>query len=106
MSELSALVVGARLASAVCTTEVVVVQVRDANAVIECGGAPMVPAGAPSAGAGTPDPAFAGGTLIGKRYGGPDAPVELLCVKPGAGSLSANGVVLEQRSAKPLPASD
>jgi hypothetical protein len=106
MSDTPALTPGARLASAVCSTEVVVVQASDPNAVVECGGEPMVAAGSASAGSGTPRSGFDTGTLIGKRYGGPDAPVELLCVKAGAGTLSVNSTVLELRSAKPLPASD
>jgi hypothetical protein len=97
---------GARLASSVCTTEVVVVRVADPQVVVECGGMPMRPAGTPSTAAAVPRPGLDGGSLIGKRYGGPDAPVELLCVKPGTGTLAAGGTVLEQRSAKPLPASD
>lgn len=106
MSDTPTLTPGARLASTVCSTEVVVVQVSDPSAVVECGGAPMVAAGSASAGSGTPRSGFDTGALIGKRYGGPGAPVELLCVKAGAGTLSANGAVLDQRSAKPLPASD
>ena len=31
---------------------------------------------------------------------------ELLCVKPGKGSLSVDGVALVVKDAKPLPASD
>ncbi len=106
MSEPLVLNPGARLVSAVCTTEVVVVRVADRAAVVECGGVPMRPAGAPSRPGGAPAAGRDGGTLIGKRYGGGDAPVELLCVKAGVGTLSADGVVLEQRTAKPLPASD
>ncbi len=103
MSELRA---GARLVSAVCTTEVVVVRAGDPGVVVECGGAPMLAAGSSPPAPGSPRPGLDGGSLIGKRYGGPDAPVELLCIKAGAGTLSAGGTVLEQRSAKPLPASD
>ena len=97
---------GIRLASAVCATEVVVVRVSDPQAVIECGGAPMRPAGTPPTPGAAPAPGLDGGSLIGKRYGGADAPVELLCVKAGSGTLAAGGQVLDQRSAKPLPASD
>jgi len=104
MSE--ALKPGARLASAVCSTEVVVVQVSDPQAVIECGGVAMVAVGSASPCSAAPRAGLDGGTLIGKRYGGPDAPVELLCVKAGRGSLSVGGVLLTQRSSKPLPASD
>jgi hypothetical protein len=102
MSELK---VGARLMSAVCTTEVVVVRVADPDALLECGGVPMLPIGSSPA-PGAPQPGRDRATLIGKRYGGPDDPVEVLCVKPGAGTLSVSGAVLEQRSAKSLPASD
>jgi hypothetical protein len=103
MSELKT---GARLVSAVCATEVVVVRVANPSAIVECGGAPMLPAGTARSCSASPQPGLDGGTLIGKRYGGPDAAIELLCVKAGAGTLAVDGVVLEQRSAKPLPASD
>ena len=103
MSELK---VGARLVSMVCTTEVVVVRVTDPHVVVECGGAPMLPAEGAPVPNGAPRPGLDRGSLIGKRYGGPDAPVELLCVKDGAGTLAAGGTILDQRSAKPLPASD
>jgi hypothetical protein len=66
----------------------------------------MVAAGASAAATGAPVAGLDGGTSIGKRYGGPEAPVELLCVKPGAGTLTVDGQLLELRSVKPLPASD
>ena len=59
-----------------------------------------------SAAAAEVDPSFADGTLIGKRYTNEDAVVEVLCTKAGAGSFALDGVVLEIKSAKPLPASD
>ena len=49
---------------------------------------------------------FSGGTLMGKRYVDADGAYELLCVKPGKGSLSVDGVALSPKDAKPLPASD
>lgn len=55
--------------------------------------------GAPAAGAD-------GGTLLGKRYVNAAGDLELLCVKPGDGSLSANGETLVLKEAKPLPSSD
>ncbi len=55
---------------------------------------------------GSPDAAFAEGTLLGKRYVDADDSVELLCVKAGAGSLSVNGVALTTKDATPLPSSD
>jgi hypothetical protein len=44
--------------------------------------------------------------LVGKRYVSADGDLEVLCVRSGAGQLSADGTAMEPRSAKPLPASD
>lgn len=93
---------GAKLKSAVCDTEVMVIRASDA--VVECGGAPMAEE-KPDAG-GSVDPNFAGGTLMGKRYVDADGTVELLCVKAGEGSLSIDGVALTTKEAKSLPSSD
>lgn len=93
---------GTKLKSTVCDTEVMVV--RGSGLVVECGGAPM--AEERPAEAGSIDPAFAEGTIIGKRYIDADNTVELLCVKPGKGSLSIGGVALQVKEAKPLPSSD
>lgn len=99
---------GTRLRSAVGTTEVVVVHVFDADAVIECAGQPMLsagatrPAGVDGVDGADPQPE----AVIGKRYGGPGSAVEVLCVKGGAGPLAVAGVPLPLRESKPLPASD
>ena len=93
---------GSKLKSAVCDTEVMVI--RSAAVVVECGGAPMVEER--PAERGTIKPGFAQGTLIGKRYVDAAGSLELLCVKPGQGSLSISGVPLQLKDAKPLPASD
>lgn len=93
---------GTKLKSAVCDTEVMVV--RGGNAVVECGGMPMAedrPAERKPV-----NPAFAEGTKIGKRYVDAAGTLELLCVKPGQGSLSIAGQALKVKDAKPLPASD
>jgi hypothetical protein len=93
---------GSKLKSIVCDTEVMVI--RGSGVVVECGGMPMAddrPAERPAI-----NPAFAQGTLIGKRYVDAAGTVELLCVKPGKGSLSLAGVALQLKDAKPLPASD
>jgi len=93
---------GTRLKSATCDTEVMII--RSADGTIECGGAPMAetkPA--------EPLPIaadFSAGTLMGKRYVDADNRYELLCVKPGKGSLSVDGNALVTKDAKPLPASD
>jgi hypothetical protein len=93
---------GTRLKSAACDTEVMVI--RTGGGSIECGGAPMAEAKPAEAAALNPD--FADGTLMGKRYVDADAKYELLCVKPGKGSLAVDGIKLVTKDAKPLPASD
>lgn len=92
---------GSRLKSAVCTSEVMVI--RAGEGTIECGGQPMTETAQPE---GEPAQAHAGGTLIGKRYVDAAGTFELLCVKPGKGSLSVDGVAMSTKDAKPLPASD
>jgi hypothetical protein len=71
---------------------------------VECGGAPMMEERPAERGAINPD--FAGGTQMGKRYVDAAGTLELLCVKPGKGSLSVGGVALQIKEAKPLPSSD
>jgi hypothetical protein len=93
---------GTKLKSAVCDTEVMVV--RGSDAVVDCGGAPMLPERPANRAA--INPTFAEGTKIGKRYVDAAGTVELLCVKAGQGSLSIGGVALKLKDAKPLPASD
>jgi hypothetical protein len=93
---------GTKLKSVVCDTEVMVI--RGGEAVVECGGAPMAEERPQERGA--VKPAFAAGTKIGKRYVDAAGTVELLCVKPGQGSLSLGGVALVLKEAKPLPSSD
>jgi len=94
---------GSKLKSAVCDTEVMVIKAA-AGAVVHCGGSPLV-AERPAERS-TIDPAFAGGTKIGKRYVDAANTLELLCVKAGQGTLSLNGVALSVKEAKPLPSSD
>ena len=93
---------GTKLKSTVCDTEVMVI--RAAAGEVACGGAPMTEEDA--AGGGSLDPAFAEGTLLGKRYVDANDTIELLCVKPGDGSLALDGVALTTKDAKPLPSSD
>lgn len=93
---------GTKLKSAVCDTEVMVI--RCGEGTIECGGAAM--GEAKPASPGTPSPDHSGGTLMGKRYVDAGGGFELLCVKPGKGSLSVDGTALSTKDAKPLPASD
>lgn len=93
---------GTKLKSSVCDTEVMVIRAGDGA--IECGGAPMAEA-RPEA-LGILDSSHANGTLIGKRYVDTAGTFELLCVKPGKGSLAVDGTALIVKEAKPLPASD
>jgi hypothetical protein len=93
---------GTRLKSQTCDTEVMVI--RSGSGTIECGGAAMAEAKPAE-----PQPLnadFSAGTLMGKRYVDAGGAYELLCVKPGKGSLSVDGVALVTKDAKPLPASD
>ena len=93
---------GTRALSAVCETEVMVI--RGAEVELCCGGAPMVTTrdgevGSPAAG-------LDGGTLLGKRYEHAQSGLQVLCVKPGAGTLSVDGDPLAEHAAKQLPSSD
>ncbi len=103
MSQLRA---GARLRSAVCTSEVMVVKAPDHEVAISCGGVPVIELGAePPAGVAIAAGAD-GGTQIGKRYVNEEGSLEILCTKPGDGTLAADGKALAIKSAKPLPSSD
>lgn len=97
--------VGLALASAVDGTNVIVTRVPDGDVELTCGGVPMVPKGSPVTET-EADPAHLGGTLVGKRYVDPADTLEVLCTKPGQGSLALDGALLETVEAKALPSSD
>jgi len=98
--------VGSRLRSAVCTTEVIVIAAPSGEVDVRCGGAPMLGTGeAPQAG-GLVAAEAAGGTALGKRYVTASGDLELLCTKPGQGSLGLGSTPLVLKEAKPLPSSD
>ncbi|MCC7077170.1 MAG: hypothetical protein IT198_08600 [Acidimicrobiia bacterium] len=98
--------VGARLRSAVCSTEVMVVAAPDRPVELTCGGVPMIDMdGTPPAGVELSGEAAAG-SLMGKRYTNDAADIEVLCTKPGDGSLGLDGEILEVKEAKTLPSSD
>jgi hypothetical protein len=104
----AALKAGTRLRSQVSEVEVVVVRPPAITLVLRCGGQPMVGMDLPSApppGSG-PVAADAESTLLGKRYVDEETGLELLCTKPGAGSLDVDGRGLTMKGAKPLPSSD
>ena len=94
---------GARLKSAACKTEVMVIKAPGDDIDLTCGGAPM---SADADGSGSVDPGHAEGTAIGKRYVNEDESLELLCVKAGDGSLAVGGAALAIKGAKKLPSSD
>jgi len=96
---------GARLKSVVDTTEGVVVRLPSAGE-ISCGGAPMIAFTEVKPEGGAIDAAFAGGSIMGKRYFDEESGLEMLCTKSGDGALAIDGRVLALREAKALPSSD
>jgi hypothetical protein len=96
---------GNRVRSAVCDTEVMVIAAPVAEVDVTCGGVSMIELDADPGGAALADGA-AEGTQLGKRYVNEAGDLELLCTKPGKGSLGASGELLVIKGAKPLPASD
>lgn len=96
---------GLKLKSAVCATEVIVVAGGSGDVDLTCGGVSMLGPGE-EAGDATAAAGLTEGTLLGKRYCNEDGSVEVLCTKPGAGSLGIGQTALELKEAKPLPASD
>lgn len=98
--------IGTKVRSAVCSTEVIVVKAPKQTIDLRCGGAVMLaseeepPAGAVLAAG------HNGGTQLGKRYVSEVVGLEVLCTKPGDGSLSLGDEPLEMQGARPLPPSD
>lgn len=98
---------GARLKSLVCTTEVVIVRLPGQYAAeLSCGGVPMVAHDDPQEATGPIKNGYDLGTVLGKRYGLGDDPLEVLVIKAGAGALSLGDDLLDVKGAKPLPSSD
>jgi hypothetical protein len=92
--------------SAVCATEVMVVAAPAEDVEVTCGGVPMIAmADEPPAGASL-SPEASTGSALGKRYVNEAGDLELLCTKPGEGSLGVGGTLLSLKEAKPLPSSD
>ena len=96
---------GARLKSAVCDGEIMVVASPGGDVDITCGGAPMLDAGA-DADKVEINPDHAVGIVIGKRYITEDESIEVLCVKAGEGGLAVGGSLLLQKDTKKLPKTD
>jgi hypothetical protein len=97
---------GSRYRSQVDETEVIVVRPLPGDVDITCGGAPLIDIKDEPDASLSLDPAQSSGTLLGKRYTDPSGALEILVTKPGAGNLAIDGVALEFKESKPLPASD
>ncbi len=100
------LTVGQRLKSTVCSSEVMVIAAPDGNIDLTCGGAQMSNGDGAGAEGGSLDPDRAAGTTIGKRYISEEGDLEILCVKPGEGSLAVGATALTLKDAKKLPKTD
>lgn len=97
---------GTRLRGVADSTEIVVVRTSADDVDLRCGGHPMVELHNDSKDSLELDVRFTGGTLLGKRYTDEGSTLELLCTKPGQGSLSVGDEALSLKEAKPLPSSD
>jgi hypothetical protein len=96
--------VGQTLKSVVDPTSVVVIRSPGGGATVTCGGREMTEEpGEPEQAAGGDD---GPGLMLGKRYTVEGMEIELLCAHGGRHAVAVDGVVVEQKSAKPLPASD
>ena len=96
---------GSRLKSAVCDSQVMVIAAPDGDLDLTCGGAPLIDVTADAPG-GEIAADHKDGTQIGKRYVNEAGDLELLCTKPGEGSLALGGAALALKEAKALPSSD
>src|SRR5438132_1696557 len=96
---------GTRLQSVACESQVVVIRAPEGDVDLRCGGHPMVALGQDHSRRAVLAE-HGEGTAIGKRYGDEELGVEVLCTKPGAGSLALGDRRLPLKGAKPLPSSD
>jgi len=97
---------GSRLRSQVCASEVMVIAAPSGDLEVTCGGVPMIDVSEAPADGLEISPDAKDGTNLGKRYTNEAGDLELLCTKPGDGSLGANGAALSLKEAKALPSSD
>lgn len=96
---------GSRLQSSVCDTQIMVVKAPADDLDMTCGGVAMVAVGDEPV-AGEAAEGLTDGSAMGKRYTNEDGSLEVLCTKPGAGSIGIGDTALQLKDAKPLPASD
>lgn len=100
---------GLRVTSRVDETTMVVIRAPADDVLLTCGGVEMVSDQDKAVSDfAEPDPEQMSddATLLGKRYALDSPPVELLCTKPGKGTIAVDGVPVMLKQAKPLPASD
>jgi hypothetical protein len=97
---------GQQFASCVDSVKMIVIRAPGDDVVLTCGGVEMVDPQQVPVPEKSPDPAWQGSVLIGKRYADEELGIELLCTKGGSGTVAVNGVLLPIKDAKPLPASD
>ena len=95
---------GLRLKSAVCAAEVMIVKSPE-EAELRCGGVPMLGMDETAGGAAADADQMAG-CMVGKRYVDQAQSIEVLCIKPGEGSLAFGDEALAVKQAKKLPSSD
>lgn len=100
------LTAGARLTSAICNAQVVVIRPPASGGVLACGGQPMAAQGETAPEVAKLSDGQEGRALPGKRYVDEDSGLEVLCAKAGFGALAFEGRPLKLKEAKPLPASD
>lgn len=98
--------VGARLRSAVCTTEVIIVRAGGEDLTLTCGGGPMVALAEARGAPVVARPGVENTALVGKRYRDEQSGLEILVTKAGPGPLAANGRELLRKEATKLPSSD
>lgn len=96
---------GAKLQSAVCDTQIMVLTAPKTELDLRCGGVAMSVVGEDAA-TGDAVEALMTETLTGKRYVDADESMEFLCTKGGAGGLSLGDVPLQVKQPKALPSSD
>jgi hypothetical protein len=97
--------VGQRLKSIVCSTEIMVIAAPEGEVQLTCGGAQMTD-GERNGEGGSVHTDHSKGSTIGKRYVSEAGDLEILCVKPGEGSLAVGDVALNLKEAKKLPKTD
>ena len=97
---------GARLRSAVCGGQIVVVRAPDGDVDLRFGGRPVRRLDDASNELASPAPDLVGETPMGKRYAAADLGVEVLVTQAGQSLLSVGDELLDRKDAKVMPSSD